>query len=286
MPYNEEATLRAFSEVLRTVARLRGPGGCPWDREQTHHSLRKFLIEETYEVTDVLDRIDDPARLNEPNLHFAFREEWGDLLLQILLHAEIATETNPELGFEAIAKTLNEKLIRRHPHVFGETTVSGTDEVLRNWDELKKKEKKDPTDGSLFDSIPKSMPPLPRTEKIIAKVTKAGFQWPDLKGPLAKLEEEVSELRSALENADLSDRETRAKVESEIGDVLFSVANVAFLSKINPDEALRSTLNKFESRFRHVENRLRESGKTPESSNLEEMDRHWDEAKRLERGQK
>jgi tetrapyrrole methylase family protein/MazG family protein len=285
MPYNEEATLHAFSEVLKTVARLRGPGGCPWDGEQTHQSLRKFLIEEAYEVMDVLDQIQTPSALNESDLNYAFREEWGDLLLQILLHAEIASESRNDLGFEAIAKTLNEKLIRRHPHVFGEVTVSGTEEVLKNWDQIKKAEKGHTEKlESVFDSIPKSLPPLPRTEKIIGKVTKVGFQWPDLKGPLEKLEEETQELKSALEGADLKDATTRKKVESEIGDVLFSVTNIAYLTKIDAEGALRSTLNKFESRFRHVESRLHEKGSSPAQSTLEEMDHFWDEAKALERG--
>ena len=287
MPYNEEATLHAFSEVLKTVARLRGPGGCPWDGEQTHQSLRKFLIEETYEVTDVLDRIPAPEALNDPSLNYAFREEWGDLLLQILLHSEIASETRPDLNFAAVAKTLNEKLIRRHPHVFGEVTVSGTEEVLKNWDQIKKAEKGPSSKlESVFDSIPKSLPPLPRTEKIIGKVTKMGFQWPDLKGPLEKLEEEIQELKSALDGADLNDAETRKKVESEIGDVLFSVTNIAYLTKIDAEGALRSTLSKFESRFRHVETRLHEKGSSPAHSTLEEMDRYWDEAKAIERSQK
>ncbi|NDG85653.1 MAG: nucleoside triphosphate pyrophosphohydrolase, partial [Proteobacteria bacterium] len=263
MPYNEEATLRAFSEVLKTVHRLRAPGGCPWDREQTHQSLRKFLIEETYEVTDVLDRIDSPESLNDADLASAFCEEWGDLLLQILLHAEIATETRPELAFEAIAKTLNKKLIHRHPHVFGETTVAGTEEVLKNWDVLKKQEKgPSKQEESVFDSIPKSLPPLPRTEKIIHKVTKVGFQWPDLTGPLEKLEEEIRELKEALSET----KPDGQKIESEIGDVLFSVANIAYLTKIDAESALRSTLRKFESRFRHVENRLREKGTEPSKS--------------------
>jgi MazG family protein len=156
--------------------------------------------------------------------------------------------------------------------------VSGTDEVLKNWDLIKKEEKASaPPQESVFDSIPKSLPPLLRTEKVISKVTKVGFQWPNLDGPLAKLEEEVSELRAALKNPD------RGKIESEIGDVLVSLSNIAFLLKMDPEAALRGTLRRFESRFRHVERRLRESGKTPGESTLEEMDRFWDEAKILEK---
>jgi tetrapyrrole methylase family protein/MazG family protein len=283
-PHNEEAILKSFSEVLRTVARLRGPGGCPWDREQTHQSLRRFLIEEAYEVLEVLDQVERPESLNGSHLRSAFEEEWGDLLLQILLHAEIAHETRPDVDFGSIARTLNEKLVRRHPHVFGEVKVSGSTEVLKNWDQIKKAEKGTiPAPESILDSIPKSLPPLLRTEKVISKVTKVGFQWPDLEGPLAKLEEEIRELRSALQHSNPQDENTRKQIEGEIGDVLFCAANISFLLKMDPEAALRGTLRKFESRFRHVENRLREQGRAPEQSTLEEMDRYWDEAKDLER---
>jgi tetrapyrrole methylase family protein/MazG family protein len=284
MPHNQEAILNSFSEVLQTVARLRGPGGCPWDREQTHQSLRRFLIEEAYEVLEVLDEIEKPENLNDARLKSSFEEEWGDLLLQILLHAEIAHETRPEVDLGSIARTLNDKLIRRHPHVFGEVKVSGSTEVLKNWDQIKKTEKGGgAASESILDSIPKSLPPLLRTEKVISKVTKVGFQWPDLEGPLAKLEEEIHELRSALKNVDLQDEATRKQIEGEIGDVLFCAANISYLLKMDPEAALRGTLRKFESRFRHVENRLREQGRSPEQSNLEEMDRFWDEAKAMER---
>ncbi|NDF14044.1 nucleoside triphosphate pyrophosphohydrolase [bacterium] len=284
MHHNEEAILRSFSEVLRTVARLRGPGGCPWDREQTHQSLRRFLIEEAYEVLDVLDRVEKPENLNDDDLRGHFEEEWGDLLLQVLLHAEIAHETRADVDLGSIARTLNEKLVRRHPHVFGEVKVSGSTEVLKNWDEIKKTEKAATANSeSILDSIPKSLPPLLRTEKVISKVTKVGFQWPDLQGPLDKLEEEIRELKSALKGADPADITAREQIESEIGDVLFCAANISYLLKMDPEAALRGTLRKFESRFRHVENRLREKGSSPEQSTLEEMDRYWDEAKALER---
>jgi tetrapyrrole methylase family protein/MazG family protein len=286
MPYNHEAAVLAFSEVMKTVARLRGPGGCPWDREQTPQSLRKFLIEEAYEVLEVLDQIPDSKALDSQAISYSFKEEWGDVLLQILLHAEIATETHPELSVEGIAKTLNEKLIRRHPHVFGEVSVSGSEEVLKNWDQIKKKEKGETTgQTSVFDSIPRSLPPLLRTEKVISKVSKVGFQWPDLNGPLEKLEEEVRELRREIEDQSPMDEARRAKIESELGDVLFCVCNLAHLSKIDPESALRQTLRKFESRFRHVETRLHEKGTSPEKVSLAEMDQYWDEAKAIERKQ-
>ena len=201
---------------------------------------------------------------------------------------EIASETHPEISFEAIAAQLNEKMIRRHPHVFAQTKVSGTDEVLSNWEVIKKAEKEEASKGaepsaSVLDSISKGLPALARTMKLIQKVTKVGFQWPDLKGPTEKLEEEVKELKSALASSDLEPEEYLEKIEGELGDVLFSVCNIAYFLKLDPDTALRSTLRKFESRFRFVEDRLREKGLRPEDSNLEEMDRYWDEAKKIER---
>lgn len=289
MPYNEDQALVALKSLLGTVRKLRSPEGCPWDREQTHRSLRPYLLEEAHETLEVLDQIGQPADLERADLRKAFVEEWGDVLLQILLHAEIASETVPGTDFSAIAKTLEEKLIRRHPHVFGEVRVSGSDEVVKNWAEIKKSEKKQSADqptqqASVFDSIPKGLPPLPRTMKVISKVTKVGFQWPDLNGPLDKLEEEVKELRAALESGDHQSEPLREEVESELGDLLFCVCNIAHFMKIDPEAALRGTLRRFEGRFRHVETRLTEAGKAPGEAKLEEMDRYWDEAKTLEKG--
>lgn len=284
MAYNEEASIEALRALLKTVYRLRAPGGCPWDREQTHQSLRKFLVEETYETLEVLDQIDEPSKLKDPSVKNAFVEEWGDVLLQILLHAEIASETDPTITIEAIAKTLNEKMIRRHPHVFGDVKVNDAENVVQNWNEIKKQEKGVTTPQSAFNGIPKGMPPLMKTMKIIGNVTKVGFQWPDLQGPTEKLEEEVKELKIALTQSDLPPQEYLEKIESEIGDVFFSVCNIAYFMKLDPEAALRKTLTKFESRFRFVEDRLREKGKEPKTSNLEEMDQHWAEAKKLERG--
>ena len=288
MPYNEEAVLSAFHRVLKTVHRLRAPGGCPWDREQTHQSLRPFLVEEAYETLEILDQIETPEDLKKEPLKKAFIEEWGDVLLQILLHAEIANEVDSEISFQQIADALNEKMIRRHPHVFAQTQVENAEAVVQNWEQIKKEEKKEngisePSIPSVLDGASKGLPPLPRTMKVIQKVTKVGFQWPDLKGPTEKLEEEVRELKEILSESDHTPEEYLKKVESEIGDVLFSVCNIAYFMKLDPEAALRSTLRKFESRFRFVEKRLHEKGKTPKESNLVEMDQYWDEAKAIER---
>ena len=299
MPYNEEHTIHAIKKILRTISALRAPGGCPWDREQTHGSLRKYLIEETYETLEVLDQINTPDNLNDINLKKSFVDEWGDVLLQILLNAEIASETHPDITFEAMVSSLNEKMIRRHPHVFANTLVHNSDEVIKNWEEIKKAEKSAKAAGatggkdspkSVFDSISKGLPTFPRTMKVIEKVSKVGFQWPDVSGPIEKLEEEVAELKVALDPAastagGLTPEERLQKIESEIGDVLFSACNVSSFLKLDPEAALRSTLRKFESRFRFVEKKLSEQGQVPETSTLEIMDAYWDEAKLAERTQ-
>ena len=288
MPYNEEHALEALKTLLGTVRKLRSPGGCPWDREQTHQSLRPYLLEEAHETLEVLDQVQTPADLKRTELRQAFVEEWGDVLLQILLHAEIASETEPETDFATIAKTLDAKLIRRHPHVFGEVQVSGSAEVIQNWAEIKKTEKQPSLSSttSVFDSIHKGLPPLPRTMKVISKVTKVGFQWPDLTGPLDKLEEEVKELKTALQGGDLKSESLKQEVESELGDLLFCICNIAHFMKIDPEAALRGTLRRFEGRFRHVESRLTENGRAPGEAPLEEMDRYWDEAKAIEKERK
>jgi tetrapyrrole methylase family protein/MazG family protein len=283
MSYNEEGSVSAFKNLLKTVNRLRAPDGCPWDREQTTLSLRPYLIEEAYETLEIMDQVKTPSDLQKPALKNAFVEEWGDVLLQILLNAEVASEANPEITIEAIARTLNEKLIRRHPHVFGDVKVEGSAEVVKNWEEIKKSEKTTVPE-SVFSSISSGLPPIPRTLKVIQKVTKVGFQWPDLSGPVEKLEEEIAELKAELTQSDRAPEEHLKKVEDEIGDVMFSVCNIASFLKIDPEAALRGTLRKFESRFRFVETRLKEMGRKPGESNLQEMDQLWIEAKRVERG--
>ena len=311
MPYNEEATLNSFRDLLKTVKKLRAPDGCPWDREQTHQSLRPFLVEETYETIEVMDQIHTPQDLiQKPELKKAFVEEWGDVLLQILLNAEIASETTQDASIEHMISGLNEKLIRRHPHVFGDVKVQDTGEVLKNWDAIKKVEKGQNSNSneSILQSVTKGLPPIPRTMKIIQKVTKVGFQWPDLEGPTAKLDEEVLELKQALQELSAQSKTHHndntqniskmdpkkfistddfnhplQQVESELGDVLFSVCNIAYFLKLDPEAALRSTLRKFESRFQFVEKRFHEQGKKITEAPLSEMDQYWDEAKAQER---
>jgi tetrapyrrole methylase family protein/MazG family protein len=280
-----------FSDLIQTVHRLRAPGGCPWDRKQTHQSLRPHLIEEAYEVLDVLDQITDESKLQETKISAPFCEELGDLLMQVVLHSEMTKEAGV-FGIDEVVDGLNQKLIRRHPHVFGETKVDSAEEALKSWTDQKSAEKS--KDASVFDGIPRSLPALQKTEKIIDRVTQVGFQWPDLEGPIAKMEEELAELKaeiqrvkeiqgSAKAGSEEEKNQAQQALASEFGDLLFTVANLAYLMKVKPEEALRGTLARFERRFRHVEARLQEQGRTPKQSNLEEMDRYWDEAKAIER---
>ncbi len=271
-----------MQKVIETIHRLRAPGGCAWDRAQTHQTLRPFLIEEAYEVLDVLDQIAAPSDLkkNAP----AFKEELGDLLMQVLLHSEMTREEGV-FDIQDVAQGLNDKLIRRHPHVFADAVASTEDTAFASWEKQKALEKG--SAESILSGLPKGLPALQRAGKVIEKVTKVGFQWKDLEGPLAKVEEEFAELKheiQAVEKAKGTPQEAiaREKMASELGDLLFTVCNVAFLMKITPEDALRGTLSRFESRFKHVERRLKELGKKPEDSTLDEMDRYWDEAKKLE----
>lgn len=278
----------ALSELIQTVHRLRAPEGCPWDRAQTHQSLRQYLIEEAYEVLDVLDQIPDKAALKNDKIKLAFQEELGDLLMQVLLHSEM---TGEEGAFDIydVAATLNDKLIRRHPHVFGEVKADSEESAFQTWEKQKAKEKANKPDASILDGVPKGLPALQRAARVLEKVTKVGFQWNDMQGPLAKVDEELAEMKAevlALEKAEAKSPQAdaaRERLSGEIGDLFFTLANVSWMMKINPEDALRSTLARFESRFKHVERKLKEEGKTPEQSNLQEMDRHWDEAKRLEK---
>ncbi|MFZ9596630.1 MAG: nucleoside triphosphate pyrophosphohydrolase, partial [Bdellovibrionia bacterium] len=287
--------LPVLAQLIETVYRLRAPGGCPWDRAQTHQSLRPYLIEEAYEVLDVLDQISDTEALKTPKIQQSFQEELGDLLMQVLLHSEMTREAQA-FDIYDVAQGLNDKLIRRHPHVFGDTSVQTAEGALQSWEKQKAKEKASDLQASILDGLPKNLPALQKASRVIEKVTQVGFQWPDLQGPLSKVDEELGEfktevlaleehLKSAASQAheSLETQRLRKKVESELGDLLFTLANVASLLRINPEAALRGTLDRFQRRFRFVEARLKEQQKTPEQSNLQEMDHYWDEAKKLEK---
>ena len=219
-----------LAETVRIIDRLLGPGGCPWDQKQTHESLRPHLVEETYEVVDAIDR-GDPVGL---------REELGDLLLQPILHGQIAAKSG-HFDAESIAEGLNEKLVRRHPHVFGTVTADTEAEVLANWDAIKAQEKggveKPP---SLLDGIPRSMPSLSRADAVSRRAARQGFEWPDIEGVYDKLQEEIAELRAATHPADQT---------AELGDILFTVVNLARWLKVDPEAALTQMLNRFTDRY-------------------------------------
>lgn len=283
--------LNAIADLIATVHKLRAPGGCPWDRAQTHQSLRQYLIEEAYEVLDVLDQIETPKDLKSEKTKTSLREELGDLFMQVLLHSEMANEEGV-FDIYDVAKALDEKLIRRHPHVFGPAktdTTSGTEEAaLQSWEKEKAKEKASDLNASILDGVPRGLPALQKASRVLEKVTKVGFQWNDMQGPIEKVEEELAELKVELLKLEKITEEqdqtaARKRVEDEMGDLFFTLCNISYLLKINPEAALRGTLDRFQKRFRHVERKLKEKGKTPEQSNLQEMDLHWDEAKKLEK---
>ena len=295
-PSSSLGRLNALAQVIETVHRLRAPDGCPWDRAQTHQTLRPFLIEEAYEALEIMDRIDSARDLERDEIRLPFKEELGDVLMQVLLHAEMASETQA-FDFIDVAAALNEKLVRRHPHVFmrpeGSSGNESVDSVLQKWELQKQTEKAHNPDASVLDGVPKGLPALQRAGRVIEKVTKVGFQWEDMQGPLAKVEEELQELKTEVlsleklakrpENAVEADR-LRSRVADELGDLFFTLANVAHLMKISPEDTLRAQLSRFEKRFRHVEKRIKETGKRLDESTLAEMDVFWEEAKKLEKG--
>lgn len=252
--------LREFEDIVRA---LRAPGGCPWDKKQDHHTLRPYVLEEACEVAEAIDS-GDAGKL---------REELGDLLLQIVLHAVIGEE-NGTFSLDDVARDISAKMIRRHPHVFSDVKVSGTEDVLRNWDAIKREEKGDDAPKSVLAGIPADLPALLRAQKMQVKAARVGFDWPKVEQAMAKIPEELAELTAAYRSGD------RDTIEEEIGDLLFAVVNVARFLEVDPEGALARTTRKFSSRFRHIEEIARTAGKRLEDMTLAEMDALWEEAKR------
>jgi MazG family protein len=244
------------------MRRLRGPDGCPWDREQTWATLRRYLVEESYEAVDAIDRNDAAA----------LREELGDLLLQVVFLAGIAEEEG-RFDIDDVAHGIAEKLVRRHPHVFGSAEAKTAQDVTRNWEAIKRQEGKGIAGASRLDGIPAALPPLAKAVLLGERAAASGFDWPSVEGVWAKLDEELDELRAAAGAGD------RAAVGEELGDLLFSVVNLARKSGVDPEAALEATNRKFRQRFDRVERELARRGMTPEEAGLETMDRLWDEAK-------
>jgi tetrapyrrole methylase family protein/MazG family protein len=257
---------RSFARFVELIARLRAPGGCPWDREQTHESVKPMTIEEAYEVAHAIDERDDDELMGE----------LGDLLLQVVFHGNIAQERGA-FGIGAIVERVAEKMIRRHPHVFGQDEAATSSEVLRNWEAIKAQERqaKGKSDASMLDSVHAGLPAVMEAFQLTTKVSRVGFDWKDAGGALEKLDEETAELREAI-----AARSDQQAVAEEMGDLLFAAVNVARLAGVDPESALKAANRKFRRRFSHIERRLAEDGRAPADSNLEEMDRFWDEAKR------
>jgi MazG family protein len=260
-----DTQLPGIDQLIDIVAKLRGPGGCPWDREQTHATLRAGLIEEAYEVADAINNADDA------NL----REELGDLLLQSVFHAQIAHEEG-RFDFDQVARGIAEKLVRRHPHVFGDDACADSEAVLKRWDEIKRSEKGGRVESAL-DGIPGGLPALLHAEKVQKKAARVGFDWPDAAPVFDKVREEVAEIEAEVAAGN------SVAIEDEIGDLLFSVVNLARKLKVNAEPALQRATGKFAGRFKAVEALARERGITLEGKSLAELDALWDEVKGLGR---
>jgi MazG family protein len=257
---HQQSAIR-FQKLCDIVAKLRAPGGCPWDREQTNESLLPAIIEEAYEVAEAARAKDDA--------HFC--EELGDLLLLVVMHAEIARETG-RFNIDEIIGEVAEKLVRRHPHVFGTSDARDSGAVLKQWEAIKREEKK--TDSHYLASLPKALPALMRAQKAQSKAARVNFDWADLRDVVAKIEEEIREIKEAIASRD------RARMEDEIGDLLFAVVNLARKCKIDAESALQGGTDKFVTRFNRLEDELRAQGKRLGDVNLAEMDAIWNQIKK------
>jgi len=245
------------------MERLRAENGCPWDRKQTHESLKPYLIEETYEVISAIDSGNDDE----------LKEELGDLLLQIVFHAQIAKEDG-RFDIDDVAKTIVEKLIRRHPHVFGDLKVSGSDEVLQNWEKIKKEEGKE----SIFDGVPEGLTSLLKARRVQEKAKRVGFDWNNIEGTLDKVKEEFDELSEAIKFG------KKEKISEEFGDLLFSLVNVSRFLDIDAEDSLRQTIEKFMKRFKSVEKIIKsKGGKDLKNYTINELDEIWEDVKRREK---
>ncbi len=261
-----------FNDLREIMEILRSENGCPWDREQTHKSIRNNFIEETYEFVEGIDKDDSDI----------MKEELGDVLLQVVFHARMSEESG-DFNIDDVADGICKKLIYRHPHIFADTLVKNSDEVLKNWDELKKKEKGQKSASDALKSVSKALPSLVRASKIQAKAAKVGFDYGNAEDALAKVREETEEVAAELENA-VSGKSSN--LSEELGDLLFAVVNVARLSGVNSEEALYNANEKFERRFAKVEEEAVKQGNKLENMTLEQMDSIWNDVKKAEKGEK
>ena len=264
-PVTDEHILwKNFTKLREIIADLRGPEGCPWDKEQTHESLKKYLIEETYEVIEAIDSGDIDHLI----------EELGDVLLQVMLHAQIGADEG-YFTIDDVIEGLSAKMVRRHPHVFGNGSAVNAEEVVVNWQQIKEQEKGEAKPESILEGITMSLPNLLRAYELQKKAAKVGFDWEEITPALEKVKEELKEFTAEL----VGTEESLVRAKKEFGDILFAFVNVARFLKINPEEALFETNEKFIRRFRYIEKKVKESGKAFEEYTLEELDYYWDEAK-------
>ncbi|MFO0727117.1 MAG: nucleoside triphosphate pyrophosphohydrolase [Myxococcota bacterium] len=249
----------AFERLVGIMARLRGEGGCPWDREQDLKTLRPYLVEEAYEVLEAIDH----------GTAHDHQEELGDLMLQVVFQAEIRRQAGA-FDVADVAHGISDKLVRRHPHVFGDLALRGIDEIWANWEEIKKAEK---GRRSVTDGVPRALPALLRAQRTTEKASRVGFDWTSIDGPLEKLKEEMAELEAARASGN------RQRVEEELGDVLFTVVNAARFLEVSAEDALQGAVDRFKERFMVVEDRVKESGRAMKDVPMSELDRYWNEAK-------
>jgi len=261
-PLPREKRKKGFDDLVHVMARLRGEGGCPWDREQDHFTLRKYMIEECYEALEAIDEGDMDGLC----------EELGDVLLQVVFHAQLEAEVGT-FDIDDVTEVIVDKLIRRHPHVFGDLAVADSAEVLRNWEQIKKSEKGEGWRESVLDGVPAGLPALMRAMEISRKAVKVGFEWERFEDVVAKMEEETRELEAAIASGD------REEIASELGDLLFTLVNIARWQKVDPEESLRQMLRRFTDRFQYIERRAREQCRALTDMSLAELDALWNEAK-------
>jgi MazG family protein len=263
---------KKFERLIQIMAALRGPDGCPWDKQQDFNSLKPMLVEEVYEVLEAIDNSDFDG----------LAEELGDLLLHVVFHSRLAQEAG-HFDIGTVIDKISDKLVRRHPHVFGGQTVSTPEEVIKNWEAIKAQEKADKLKNrtlqqrSLLENIPSKLPAIHEAHQISSRAARVGFDWPDVEGIFEKLQEEVRELKEVI--ASSGDETRRERLEDEIGDMLFVIVNIARYLKIDSESALKRANRKFKSRFRYMEGELARQGKTLEEMPLDEMEVLWQKAK-------
>lgn len=260
-----ETTQNRFDRLMEIMRRLRAPGGCPWDAEQSHDSLKRYLLEEAYEVIEAIDARDTAL----------LKEELGDLMLQPVFHAAIAEETGA-FTMDEVLDAINDKLVRRHPHVFGDQVIESSAAQVENWEKIKKNEKGEERKSAL-SGIPPHLPALMQAQKITEKAARVGFDWEHTDQVFAKVMEELHEFQEAMVSGD------QQEMESELGDLLFAIVNLGRFLELDPEDALRKTIQRFTRRFNHIEETLHGRGQRLQDSTLEEMDLLWEEAKKLEK---